>query len=256
MDKESLMRKMKAKNENQMDSNQEKKPTPTETALMGQVKLLQEQLHKIELDRDDVKLREEAEKLKKEKDALMREADLRGALSDAFTPDKTGKADVEDLDQKELITIMADAVGSTSAAQGKLILKRVEEMMKETNEKILGTQKALVGLMAGMSVDQARSSFRDFDDYREDIGEILKSTNGLSPEDAYLLAKSRRAKNQATQGEVETERPSGSTTVASSYQEKKISGGDEGESELTSPKKAFKDAVRIAIDKVLAAREK
>lgn len=253
MDNEKLMKKMNAKKENQMDK---KEPTPTEIALTSQVKLLQDQLQKIELDRSDAKLEENAERLKKEKDALVREADLRGALSDAFTPDKTGKADVEDLDQKELITIMADAVGSTSVAQGKLILNRVEEMMKETNEKVLGTQKALVGLMAGMSVNQARSNFKDFDQYKEDIGGILESTSGLSPEDAYLLAKSRRAKDQLTQGEVETEKPSGSMTIASSHQEKKISSGSEEESESMSPKKAFKDAVRTAIDKVLAAREK
>jgi len=235
-------------------------------SLEAQTKLLQEQLLLKRSDDEESKAQQAAERLQKEQAALEQEADLRKTLSQAF-PQRSAKSDDDDgtegLKLSEVTGVMADAVGKAIDAQSKLILSKVGEMMKRTtgelDNKISGTQQALIKLVAGLSVDQAKGQYKDFDEFAPDIRELLSKTQGLSPEDAYLLAKARKASKTPSQQETETERPSQSMLPSSSRdnvpENEEPEEGEQGDHQL-SARKVFRDAVSKAIDKQLAARGK
>lgn len=218
-------------------------------------KLLQEQLNKLSSDQESLTLEKEAKDLAKEEAALQAEADLRKTLGEEFTSVKAGLKDGEDLSNEQMIAIMADAVGASSEAQGKLILKKVATMMGTSNDELKKTQKLLFELAAGMSMNQARSEHPDFDNYKTEVAGIMSTTRGLSTEDAYVLAKAKKSKGQPDQRITETERPGEPPTgIAPSsrdgYVHKKEDNGVR-----QSPRAVFKDAVRAAIDKNLNARQ-
>jgi len=264
MNKKELLEKMKAAKEVKDQEKQSKENqdqlSQSQAALKAQVEILQRQLDQKESDSKEKKLQEQAERLRKEQEALEADADLRKTLGVAFEKKTAGSE--EELDQKELIAIMAEAVGSAVDANTKLLLSKVSELVNATDAKVDLTQKALVELVAGITVNQARSQHDDFDDFKDDIREILTHTSGLSAEDAYLLAKSKKTKGQPTQKQIESERPGqapsfqGRTVIQpSAEREPKLEAEDEID-EFASPRKVFKSAVSKAIDKVLAARQK
>lgn len=261
-----LAEQLKAKKEQQSVNKEQDKliqESAQKTAVLeAQVKLLQEQLLLKKSDEEESKLQQEAERLKKEQAALEEEANLRKTLSQAFPP-RVAKADEDEeasLKPDQMIGVMADAVGKAIDAQSKLLLSKVNEALKKTSSeqesKITGIQQALIKLVAGMSVDQAKSQHKDFDQFTPDIKEILSSTQGLSPEDAYLLAKAKRSMKSPSQREVETERPN---EAAAPFAREELSQSEQEESDeprSMSSKKIFKDAVDKAISKILAAKQK
>lgn len=249
---EELEKKKKVESEKKKE-DQKSKPSEKEMYLEAQVKLLQKQLEQRSQDEEDLLLQKEADELKKEEAALEEEADLKRTLGDAFSPSKTGMKAGDELDQSQLVSIMADAVGSASNAQAKLILSKVDSMMKKTDNRIDGTQKVLMELAASMSVDRARSQFSDFDEHKTEIAKVLSSTKGLSPEDAYLIVKGRQLKDQPDREQIESEKPNEAPAATSSSSEIK---DEQDESTQISPKAAFRNAVSAAVDKIHAAREK
>lgn len=254
----NLAEEMERKKE--MEKNQKSKDQDPENQdqrlpmLEAQVKLLQEQLQDKRRSEDDQKLQADADELQKEQAVLEEEANLRRVLGDAWNAKTKEAPEGQDLDQKEMISVMAEAVGKAVDANTKLILGKVDGMIKGVDGKITGTQKALVELMAMRSIEDARSEFRDFDEHKVEISEILGQTRGLSPEDAYILAKGRKASKVPDQKTAESEKPN-TAPSALSRRESSSSKGDE-DFDFSSPRKVFKDALSKAIDKHLSAREK
>ncbi len=200
-------------------------------------------------------MQKEAEKLAQDDAALKEEANLRKTLAEEFTSVKSGLKDGEDLSNEQLIAIMAEAVGASSEAQGNLILNKVNTMMKESNVEIEKTQKLLIELAAGVSMERARGSNPDFDDYRNDVAEIMSKTRGLSPEQAFMLAKATRSSKQPDQRQIETERPGQAPTQTSSSSRDEYTRERHDDAPPRNPKTVFKDAVSAAIDKTVAARQ-
>lgn len=191
----------------------------------------------------------------KEEAALKEEADLRKALGDEFTIVKAGLKEGEDLSSEQMIAIMAEAVGASSDAQGKLILNKVAAMMSESNAELKKTQKLLIELAAATSMNQIRSSHPDYDDYKTEIAGIMSTTRGLSPERAYKLAKLEKSGDQPDQRRVETERPGEPPTQTSLSSRDDYTRQKETTDVQQSPKAAFQAAVSAAIDKTIASRK-
>lgn len=265
-----LAEQLKAKKDQQVLNKEQDKliqESSQKTAVLeAQVKLLQEQLLLKKSDDEEIKLQQQAEKLQKEQAVLEEEANLRKTLSQAFPQQRSAKVDDDEDDQlkpDQMASIMADAVGKALDAQSKLMLSKVGEVIKRTSEaqdnKITGIQQALIKLVAGMSVDQAKSQFKDFDQFAPDIKEILTNTQGLSPEQAYLLAKAQRSIKSPSQREVETERPNEAAGPYSREREESSLSSREAEDANQQPlssKAVFKNAVDKAISKILAAKQK
>jgi hypothetical protein len=70
-----------------------------------------------------------------------------------------------------------------------------------------------MSVVAGLGLSEARKKFSDFDDYRQDIGGILEKYPNMDFEDAYIMAKSKRAGTVPPRSQTETERPAASATV-------------------------------------------
>ena len=219
-------------------------------------KLLEAQLNRLSSDQESLALEKEAEKMAKEDAALKEEADLRKALGEEFTTVKAGLKDGEELSSEQMISIMAEAVGASSDAQGKLILNKVTAMMSESNVELKKTQKLLIELAAATSMNQIRSSHSDYDDYKTEIAGIMSTTRGLSPEDAYTLAKAKKSKDQPDQRRVETERPGEPPTqTSSSLRDDYTRSREDDSTQQLSPKAAFTAAVSAAINKTIASRK-
>lgn len=209
---------------------------------------LQEQLNKLSSDQASSDLAKKADAMAKETAALESEADLRKSLGDNFSTAKAGLKDGEEISNEQMIAIMAEAVGASSDAQGKLILNKVASMMSESNTELQKTQKLLFEMAAGVSQQQARSNHADYDDYKTEIAGIMSTTRGVSPEDAYMLAKAKRSQNQPNQNQTETERPGEAPTQTNtSLRDKYVKSRQTNDGIRRSPKTIFKDAVANAI---------
>lgn len=242
-------------------SKMEKKERPEEKspeliASEQKNKLLLAQLNKLSADQESLSLEKEAEKMAKETAALEQEADLRKALGDEFSTVKAGLKEGEELSNDQMIAIMAEAVGASSDAQGKLILNKVAAMMSKSDAEIKKTQNLLIEFAAATSMNQTRSAHSDYDDYKTEIAGIMSTTRGLSPERAYLLAKAEKSKGQPDQRRVETERPGEPPTPSAlSSRDDYTRSKEVDNTQQLSPKAAFTNAVSAAIDKTLASRK-
>ena len=221
----------------------------------AQVKVYQEQLQQGQVASEEQKLAEEAKKLKANTAALEQEANLSRTLAEALATEQPNVADeTGDLSQKELISVIADAVSKASDANSKLIMNQVEDRVKETGGEISKLQSVMIDLLGSMSVQQARSAHKDFDDYQVEAAKILQKTQGLSPEDAYLLAKAQKASTVPDKKQVESERPTSIPSFTRPTKEQ-LSNRD-ADQQHVNPRLAFKNAVSDAVDKVIANRQK
>ena len=91
-----------------------------------------------------------------------------------------------------------------------------------------------------------RSSYNDFDDYKDDAMKLLNEGRAKTFEDAYLLAKATRNTNQPTQRHVETERPSG--TPVTRRTGRPLSSSEEKRPErVVSLNRSFRDSLNNAL---------
>lgn len=248
-----------------MKAQGEAKETPPELSktekelefLRSQVTDLQERLRQKELSSNEQRLTQEAEALRQEEEALREEADLRKTLKDML-PERQSSSRSDDftgeneLSQKEMLAIMAEAVGKASEAQGKLILGEVSKLVQGTDDKINRTQKALVDMLAMADVSQTRADCPDFDLYKDDIKAIMGRTN-LSSKEAYWVAKGQK-ESLSPPGSSESERPS--LPPANAPFEPGAPSGEEAPRypALRNPRQAFKNAAYEAIEQVIAQR--
>jgi len=186
---------------------------------------------------------------------LKEEANLRKTLETSLASKApAGEAnDENELSQKEFANVMAEALEKTTAANTALILKEVAKKVGTTDVQIGELKNVMTNLLAGISVGQAKSKHKDFDVYAEDASAILKATQGLSPEDAYLLAKVRKASTQPDKDALASERPTEAVTVRDSNATR-VPEQHENVQQLSS-RSIFKKAVSDAIDKQVAKRQ-
>ena len=239
----------------EMEKKQEKKVEEKSTELIAaeqKALLLQEQLSRLSADQESLALEKETEKMAKETAALEAEADLKRTLGEEFSEEKRNLKAGEELSNEQLIAIMGEAVGASSEAQGKLILKKVEALVGVSNAEIKKTQQLLIELAAGVSMNQIRSEHPDYDDFKTEIAGIMSTTRGLSPADAYVLAKAKKTQKQPNQQQFETERPGGPPESTASLRDDYVQEKDPEVQQ--SPKAIFIAAASKAVDKHIAGR--
>lgn len=198
-------------------------------------------------------------KIQQEQAKLKEEADLQKLLNDATQPSKIGVESVDEISQKDMINILAGTVGKALDAQSKLMEQRTAQLVSGLTERIDGTQKVIMEMMARGQVSKAQEKYKDFGEYREDIKKLLTENPNLSPERAYLLAKTEKSMLTPPQQRTETERPVNAPSYYPNTEEEEVEElEEEVEDERTSyvdPRKAFRDAAMKAIDKVISARQ-
>lgn len=213
---------------------------------------------------DERKLEREAEALKAEEAALLEQTDLKSIFRESFHENQSKPNEDDDfrqnssqLNQKEMLDVMGEVLSNAIEANTKLILNKVGELVKGSDEKIVGTQRALIGLMSHISVNETKNNHSDYDAYKDDIAVIMSKTSGLSTEQAYTLAKAQKTEKVPGRSQIESERPDTYVSRSQGYDEREYS--DDRHSELDerlprNPRREFKEGVSKAIEKVVLAR--
>ena len=110
---------------------------------------------------------------------------------------------------------------------------------------------------ASSGVQAARSQFKDFDDYREDIATVIEAYPGIDIAHAYILAKGIKGAQVPAKNQTDSEKPSRSATRSlegfSGVQEEATR-----KSSVVTPTrgiKGFRGILSEGIDKVLSVRK-
>ena len=123
------------------------------------------------------------------------------------------RGSVEELNNQEILNIVADAVETSQVSRGKQTAKLIEDATAANGEQLKGIQQVLMKLVAIQGVNEAKAKFPDFDDFREDAARLMETIPGLPPDKAILLAKAERAGASVPKKKVESERPGSVVTV-------------------------------------------
>lgn len=256
------------KNQQNQKQDQQKQPDQNQVSeLQGQVAFLKAQIQNLQeqssrslISEEEKKLEREAEAMRKQEEALRQEADIARILDEALKTESQARGDQgEAMSQKELALTIADTVGKALDASSKLTMGAMDKKLADSNKRLEAMQHVLVELLSGMSVNQARSQYPDFDKYAEEASKIHQANPTLRPEQAYLLAKAQAESAQPDKNKIETEKPSEpapwtpdrpfSTSRDSSLSEESNQTGASG-------KRLFRQQLASAVDDYLARRMK
>lgn len=169
------------------------------------------------------------------------------------------------LSNKQMIDVMSSAFDSALKANTVHVRESVLEGLKPDIEKIGNLEQVTMKIIAGLGVQQARSQHKDFDEHSEEISAVLKVYPGMDYNDAYLLAKSKKAGTVPPANHINTEKPGSSATVPSTTPSPTPMSADNmqimaGRGKETSGETkhgvvAFRDFCEDAVEKVLSARD-
>ncbi len=177
------------------------------TQLQNQVSLLTQsiQQEKELKEREGIAAKEVADE--EAAAAILEAADLKKLLGE------TDKDKLEDLSNREMLNVIGDAFESAQKAKDVQLAKLISDGVNTTSEDIKGIKQAVMQIIAVQGVKEAQDKFPDFEDYREDAANIMKTSPGLSVERAILLAKAERAGHNVPAKKVESERPGSHVTL-------------------------------------------
>ncbi len=200
----------------------------------------------------------EAEDKTKDEEAarLKAESDIKKILAKS---DKDTNYD--DLTSKEILDIVADAFDTAIDAKTKLATAEIAKPLEDINNKIESMRKYLLSREAASGVDKARGKFSDFGKYQDEMTEVFKQYPGIEVEDAYLLAKSKKAAGSPAQEDVETEKPVNLGTRAAEAQKVFDERQEKNDKEdrvdptnVASKRRSFKASISAAVDKIRKGR--
>ncbi len=188
----------------------------------------------------------------KEAAKLKAEADIKNLLSGSGDDRK-----YDDLSNKEMLEVMAEAVDTAIGANTKLATSEMVKPLSEITERLDKMQTYLLQKEASSGIEKARSDYKDFDDYNEEISNIFNMYPGIKVDDAYILAKGHKVGNEPPQKEIESEKPINLGTRAANAQkrhddrvEKIRKEGGGGVSKVRS----LRSSIHSAVDRVIANR--
>lgn len=92
--------------------------------------------------------------------------------------------DFDELDNKQL----ADTLTQNILKQ---IDKKLKGFSEDVNKKVSSTSEEVSKEKLRREVADAREKFKDFDEFKDDIGKLVKQYPNLAVEDLYLLAKQK-----------------------------------------------------------------
>lgn len=241
-------------------------PEPTmDERLMEIIAPLQQSIQEIQQNQQSTvkaKVQEEKDEEKQRQDAA---SDIRNLLSEIDIDDTEDK--FSQLSNKQLIDVICDAFDTAMGARTSQLEERISANMSPNNERLDKIQKVLMHVIAGLGLQETRAKFQDFDQFKEDIGKVMQTYPGMSYEDAYMLAKTKKAGDVPPRGETEAERPGdfattpmspGGAAVPGNLAAHTMSGRGSESRQDTSPVAGivnFRSMVDRAADRVLSPKK-
>jgi hypothetical protein len=127
------------------------------------------------------------------------------------------KRSVEDqqmklLDQDYLDFVDAKRKGKSDPKADELKAKGVPEELVQTVRQLEHTvrsqQNVLANMAAYIELEETRKSFKDFDDFRDDVDKIIEAAQGqLTFKQAYLIAKGQKVKEDKADDKKADDKP-------------------------------------------------
>lgn len=134
------------------------------------------------------------------------DVDLRSLLSSIDTTDDSDDK-YERLTNRQLIDVLTTAVDAALKANAERVKNDIFKSLSLDREKLTALEQATMRVVASLGLAETRKQFPDFDSYKQDIVKILEAYPQMSYEDAYLLAKSKKAGAMPPKSQIETEKP-------------------------------------------------
>lgn len=157
-----------------------------------------------------------------DEERLRKAADLDKAFAD-YDDDKFDR-----LTNKQMMEVIADAMDGALKANSELVKQELTQKYQEDIKRFDEVEKATMGIIAHMGLSEARKKHPDFDQFKEDIGKVMTQYPNIGYDDAYLIAKSRKAGSVPPRSNVESERPDSFGTAPTSRR----TSSDEGDSPM------------------------
>ena len=239
--------------------NQEDQNSPAMIELQKQLdeqkvtnQLLQQQLQGNKESENKKVLEENKRIAVEESAALAEDADLKKALN-MVEGDK-----YEQLTNRELVDIVANAVETSIEAKSKQLANTIEGKIGDLSSQLIGTQKAVMSIATTIDAKDVANKHSDFDKYQKAAATIMQDTPGISVERAYLLAKAEAAAELPAKNELERERPN--NVISRSHVDNTADTDERRERQGTSASKrktgtaGIRDIINAGIDKVMSER--
>jgi len=153
-----------------------------------------------------------------------------------------------------MLDIVADAFDKSIEARTKLALDSAAKGNKDIEDKLNRLEQYLLRKEAKDGVDGARRKFSDFDRYKEDISKVFEAYPGITPEDAYIIAKGRKSADSPPQKEVESEKPM-SLGSRSEAAEKRFIENHKKEDLNKLNKRQFRQLLMDSAERVIGSKE-
>jgi len=185
----------------------ESEKTPVDEVASKLAALTEEfaQLNKERREKQEAAKKEEEEE---EQQRLAAESNLEELFKNEKTSEDTSvDKRVNDLDNTELLDVVANAVDTAITARFEMSNKDVDKKFKETAESMGKIIKLLGQMNASAGMDRLKSKYPDFEKYGNDTMTVLEKYPMMDIEDAHLLARKIREGDSAPRSQTEFERP-------------------------------------------------
>lgn len=175
------------------------------------------------------------------------------SLRDEFglKPEAANRDDFNKMSNAELLEILSDSVetyvGSAieeAVAKSSNVLGNQFKTLQDNQNKLA---QALIEQAKRTGADMMSKQYQDFNTYQEDAMKLVE-THGLTLEDAYILAKSKKAASVPPVNEITSERPS---IPASRRPFARTSEDEQRGERVISTSRRFKDLVSSAAENAL-----
>jgi hypothetical protein len=193
-------------------------------------------------------------------------SDLKSMLDNIGEEVEDDEDKYERLSKKQLVEVICTAMDSALGATGERLKGDMVKSMKPSDDKVARMEKVLMSVVAGLGVKAARDKFKDFDEYKKGMEDAMTKYPGIDFDDAYYIAKSKKAGSVPPKAAMETEKPAdfgtsptaptGASMPGESAMAVMAARGREGRGGGSkSGIVDFRSVIDAGIDKVLADRE-
>jgi len=190
------------------DSQNQNQSTQLTEELQKILAPMQEAITELKASKEQEAQRLAAEAEAKRQAKLNSDADLSTLLGGADVSESEDDK-YEKLSKRQLVEVLTGAIETALEANAVKIKDDISQSLSPNKDKMAVMEKAIMGILGHMGVQEARSKHEDFDDYKDEISKIMGENAGLSFDDAYLLAKSRKAGAIPPKSQIDSEKPAG-----------------------------------------------
>jgi hypothetical protein len=184
-------------------------------------------------------------------DKLEKEKDLKAKFGITEAKPARSKDDINALTNAEMFEVIADVVDGSLNAHREEATNEMETGFKNLDTKFDQVVGHILKKEADIDLQTVRSANKDFDNYKDEMREVLKVHQEFSIEDAYDWVKMKEGKGEVSAKHTESEKPD---KDLGSADEDVVRKKQQPTGRKLSSNQLFKLKLNEAIDKVQSRR--